>query len=463
MSLAGSFGLGGEAQRLQGLVNQAVAAPPAAQAAVAQTPHMNKQYPPMQLLPTAVSSLEAWELALEAWVDLRAQGYVIEERRVQQLLPSIAARVPKPTQDHEALGLPDYNQLFKLPPGGGQPVFLALLRPHRGLVHFLYFWKAFGEAAHMAGTCLNDGLTAELEILRDRLLRRVEEETLRRQSSGYRGGGGSSSSSSSSIAQASPAFGGGDERLLPTWAVVEEVHRAASMSAYPRFWQRASESLTGQLKLKELNLEELTSVLLSWLHDTQVWEQQQKFEAQELLRRSSSTFSEASASSTSREDRGLLVRLHIYDVSQEEGIQKLNRILAHKNAPLKFGGVFHAGVEVNGLEWSYGYSPSESRPGVSCVEPQSHPQHHYRQTVELKRTNLPAESIADVISQLIEEYPGTDYNLLRRNCCHFADEFCKRLGVGGIPGWVHRLARLGAGLETMINNAPRPIKERIIG
>merc|ERR1712096_528671 len=151
---------------------------------------------------------------------------------------------------------------------------------------------------------------------------------------------------------------------------------------------------------------------------------------------------------------GMSVRIHIYDVSTEESIQKLNRILAHKRSPLKLGGVFHAGVEVNGLEWSFGYSASCTQPGISCVEPKTHPQHHYRQTVQLRNTLVLPEDIADIITSLIEEYPGDDYDLLRRNCCHFADDFCKRLGVGGIPGWVHRLARIGAGVDNLLQMAP---------
>ena len=44
------------------------------------------------------------------------------------------------------------------------------------------------------------------------------------------------------------------------------------------------------------------------------------------------------------------VQLHIYDVSQDEKIANLNRWLAPQGSPLKFGGVFHAGVEVTSLE-----------------------------------------------------------------------------------------------------------------
>merc|ERR1712012_663881 len=112
--------------------------------------------------------------------------------------------------------------------------------------------------------------------------------------------------------------------------------------------------------------------------------------------------------------------------------------MGNRWSPVKFGGVFHAGVEVNGLEWCYGYNPNETGSGVHCSMPTEHPNHHYRQTVVLNATELSADEIAEIISTLVELYPGDDYDLLRRTCCHFADDFCKRMGVGGIPGWVHR-------------------------
>eukprot|EP00930_Biecheleria_cincta_P029197 TRINITY_DN20327_c0_g1_i1.p1 TRINITY_DN20327_c0_g1~~TRINITY_DN20327_c0_g1_i1.p1 ORF type:complete len:265 (-),score=31.29 TRINITY_DN20327_c0_g1_i1:453-1247(-) len=157
---------------------------------------------------------------------------------------------------------------------------------------------------------------------------------------------------------------------------------------------------------------------------------------------------------------GLLVRVHVYDVSLKKRIQKINRVFAHKKSPLKFGGVFHAGVEVNGLEWCFGFEDSDSRSGICCMEPKTHPQHHYRQTVEMGRAQLKPEDIADILADLVEEYPGSDYDLLRRNCCHFASDFTKRLGVGSIPGWINRAAKVGAGaryLVKMVRGQPKSV------
>lgn len=361
------------------------------------------------------------EAALEVWVDCKPQGYVIDDTSLEQAMPLIASHIHNRSSTSKNKELTELTQLLE-PSAGKPPLFFQMLRAQNGLIHFLYFWKAFSYAARLVDDLQEEGLAAELGTMRDQLLRRLEEDT---------------KSKSADESGVTP-----DVWLLPTSALVEEVHRAASMSGCPRFWQDAVGTLTGTLESSELRIEELTCILLSWLHEAEIWDAgQQPTPGNPPLR--------SSKSSGSLESEGLPVFVHIYDVSQEEVIQKINRVLAHKKSPLKLGGVFHAGVEVNGLEWSYGGTDSETRPGVSCVEPRTHPQHHYRQTVSLRRTKVPPEDIADIISQMLEDWPGDDYDLLRRNCCHFADDFCRRLGVGGIPGWVDRLARLGATLDTM--------------
>lgn len=144
---------------------------------------------------------------------------------------------------------------------------------------------------------------------------------------------------------------------------------------------------------------------------------------------------------------GLEVSLHIYDVSRQASIQRLNSFLANKKSPLKLGGVFHAGVEVNGCEWSFGSTQNPAASGVSCVDPREDPQHHFRQTIPLERTLLSEREVDELISRLRGEYLGGDYDLLRKNCCHFCDDLCQKLGVGRVPGWVYRLARIGTRID----------------
>eukprot|EP00747_Dinoflagellata_sp_TGD_P180955 gnl/TRDRNA2_/TRDRNA2_34276_c0_seq1.p1 gnl/TRDRNA2_/TRDRNA2_34276_c0~~gnl/TRDRNA2_/TRDRNA2_34276_c0_seq1.p1 ORF type:complete len:251 (-),score=34.99 gnl/TRDRNA2_/TRDRNA2_34276_c0_seq1:89-781(-) len=225
------------------------------------------------------------------------------------------------------------------------------------------------------------------------------------------------------------------------------------MSAVPDFWSRCACTLKEQQAFcEEMRLEELTGLMLAWLHEAAAWQDSHGVTIIPVSRPMSST----------REESGLPVSLNIYDVSHEVVFKRINMVLAHKRSPVKLGGVFHAGVEVHGLEWSYGFSESETVPGISCVEPGTDTRHRFRQSVKMRPTKVPPDEIAIIISDLLEEYPGDDYSLLRRNCCHFADDFLVRLGVGRAPAWVYRLARMGAKVQSAVEVA-QSIRDRLAG
>lgn len=147
---------------------------------------------------------------------------------------------------------------------------------------------------------------------------------------------------------------------------------------------------------------------------------------------------------------GLPVFLNVYDVSNGTNIQLLNALIAHKNAPFKFGGVFHAGVEIGGREWTFGFCNDGT--GVKWRAPRTDPQHHYRETVRLPNTRLSEAEVEKIVQRLCNEYMGATYSLLTRNCCHFAEELCQALGVGSLPAWVHRLHRVGDSLAKVSSN-----------
>lgn len=152
---------------------------------------------------------------------------------------------------------------------------------------------------------------------------------------------------------------------------------------------------------------------------------------------------------------GLPVYLHVYDVSNEMNIQLLNKFFAHKEAPFKFGGVFHAAIEVGGEEWTFGYVSHGT--GVNSRFPRSDPHHHFRETVRLPNTSLCAGEVEKVIDNLCREFRGNTYSLLGRNCCHFAEEFCQLLGVGCLPAWVHRWHRVGDSMRMVSQSFERGI------
>jgi hypothetical protein len=373
--------------------------------------------------------LNSIEAALEAWATCQPEGYVILSSDLKKSLPKIATHIPcgsnlrsqsalcvaapgifcpEAKRLNEVFGI---NFVFGL--CGRLPLFMKMLKSSEEYVHFLYFWRAFSEATRYVvgegvASTQEDDLVVELETFRDRVLRLLESQ---RRLHGI-------------LKFESSAF-------------LHAIRNAASMSATPNFWLAMEQAFRGQ-RITDLGVEEVTIIMLSWLHDAAaVWQQHQS-----LL--------DTNVAGASAQDAGVPVLLHVYDVSQTSRIRRFNKVLAHRLSPLKLGGIFHVGVEVNGVEWAYGYSPTESVPGISCCRPREDSQHHFRQSIQMRKSNLPAQEIMKIISDLKREYHGIDYDILRKNCCHFADDFCQRLGAGEIPRWVHRLARIGAQLDNSL-------------
>uniref|UniRef100_A0A7S4UJA6 PPPDE domain-containing protein n=1 Tax=Alexandrium monilatum TaxID=311494 RepID=A0A7S4UJA6_9DINO len=142
--------------------------------------------------------------------------------------------------------------------------------------------------------------------------------------------------------------------------------------------------------------------------------------------------------------RSAPVTLHVYDLGP--AVAGVNAILGAVGT-----GAFHAGVEVYGTEWSFGCccdGPYGS--GIFCVPPKGCDAHVYREAVNMGETSMSKREVDDLIDRLAREWHGSSYDLLRHNCCHFSDEFCKRLGVDPVPGWVLSLAGVGAMLRSAV-------------
>jgi len=135
------------------------------------------------------------------------------------------------------------------------------------------------------------------------------------------------------------------------------------------------------------------------------------------------------------------VTLHVYNIGTASVGRALNRILK----PLGTG-VFHCGVEVYGCEWSYSDTTTGLGDGVFASRPRCCSGHDYCESVDMGTMTMSEFEVARLIKLLKKEWPVNEYNTLRRNCCHFSNEFCQRLGVGSIPNWVMNLAGAGAAI-----------------
>lgn len=106
-------------------------------------------------------------------------------------------------------------------------------------------------------------------------------------------------------------------------------------------------------------------------------------------------------------------------------------------------GIFHSGIQVYGMEYAFG-AHDYPISGVFEVEPKSCPGFIYRCTIPLGHINKSPTEFREFIENVASEYHGDTYHLISKNCNHFTDDISQRLTGKGIPGWVNRLAKLGA-------------------
>ncbi|KAI4347580.1 hypothetical protein L6164_008382 [Bauhinia variegata] len=152
------------------------------------------------------------------------------------------------------------------------------------------------------------------------------------------------------------------------------------------------------------------------------------------------------------------VVLHIYDVTNS-GSEKTNNTIVQINKIFKdgigLGGIFHSAVQVYGDdEWSFGFC--EQGTGVFSCPSRKNPMYTYRESMVLGTTNFSIFKVNQILRELSREWPGCAYDLLSKNCNHFCDEFCEKLGVPKLPGWVNRFANAGdTAVEVYGNTALR--------
>lgn len=152
------------------------------------------------------------------------------------------------------------------------------------------------------------------------------------------------------------------------------------------------------------------------------------------------------------------VVVHVYDVTNSDS-EKTNSTILHINKIFKdgigLGGIFHSAVQVYGAEeWSFGFCEYGS--GVFSCPPTKNPMYTFRESIVLGETDCTNSRVNQILRELSREWPGCSYDLLSKNCNHFCNDFCERLGVQKLPAWVNRFANAGdTALEVAENTAIR--------
>jgi hypothetical protein len=77
---------------------------------------------------------------------------------------------------------------------------------------------------------------------------------------------------------------------------------------------------------------------------------------------------------------------------------------------------------------------SETGSGVFSCPVERNPMYTYRERIVLGETECSVAQVNRILRELSREWPGHSYDLLSRNCNHFCDELCERLGAPKLPG-----------------------------
>jgi hypothetical protein len=132
--------------------------------------------------------------------------------------------------------------------------------------------------------------------------------------------------------------------------------------------------------------------------------------------------------STMTSSRAAPVILNVYDLSPDN----VNYY--------SFGlGFYHSGLEVYGVEYSYGTD------GAFRHEPKQAYGVVFRESIPLGHTDKSSSDISKLANEIAEEFKKKGgYNVLQRNCNHFTRALAEKIVPGcSFPGWVNRMAGIG--------------------
>lgn len=113
--------------------------------------------------------------------------------------------------------------------------------------------------------------------------------------------------------------------------------------------------------------------------------------------------------------------------------------------------LLHSGVVINGREYAYGGHDRRGVTGVYWTRPKTLPPGGtFKSEILHGFTLSPQHEIDAIIHDVSNEFQGTAYNLLTKNCNHFTAYLCQRLTGRAGPNWLNRAASIGVALPCIV-------------
>ncbi|TNV75520.1 hypothetical protein FGO68_gene7765 [Halteria grandinella] len=120
-------------------------------------------------------------------------------------------------------------------------------------------------------------------------------------------------------------------------------------------------------------------------------------------------------------------------------------------------GFFHSGLEINGVEYTYGGNFTHSGTGMYTQSPLMVPE-----GVKYKESYLLGEikdlsKIQQTIEMVKDQFKANQYNLIQQNCNHFTEALSIALVGKRIPSYINRASRIGFFISCFL---PRDLKDQ---
>ena len=147
------------------------------------------------------------------------------------------------------------------------------------------------------------------------------------------------------------------------------------------------------------------------------------------------------------------VSINVYDISGGLASQMSQMILGKK-----IDGIWHTGVIVFGKEYYFG--------GGICTDPIGQtPYGTPVKSEEVGETEVPEELFQEFLQDLAQKYTDTNYDLIKNNCNHFANDCVEFLTGEGLPSYILGLIDeiASAPMGAMILNMLGGMQEKMQG
>jgi hypothetical protein len=113
--------------------------------------------------------------------------------------------------------------------------------------------------------------------------------------------------------------------------------------------------------------------------------------------------------------------------------------------------LLHSGVVINNREYAFGGHDKRNQTGVYWTKPRTEPPGGtFKMSILHGFTFSTSTEIDQIIREASEEFQGTSYNLLSRNCNHFTSYLCEKLTGRKGPGWLNRAASIGVAMPCVV-------------